>query len=88
MIHLVVHLNRLDNLFIRLQQRPYELFFLHDLNVSNDRTTGNFGLVEVLLYFGTFLDVFVFTVDVLFCQFCIMRVSCCISCRSGYREHR
>ena len=80
--YLVVKLNSLDDLFIGIEQGANISFVLDELNVSNDSSSGNFGLVEVILNFGTLGQTLVLSVDVLSSQ--LLNIECTISlpCRS------
>lgn len=63
--HLVIHLDRFDNLFVRLEQGTNKLFVLDDLNILDDLPTSGFGLVEILLYSRAFKQIFVLSVEML-----------------------
>jgi len=66
--YFVVKLNSLDDLLIGIEQGANISFVLDELNVSNDSSSGNFGLVEVILNFGTLGQTLVLSVDMLSSQ--------------------
>ena len=65
MTHLVVKLDSLDDLLISVKQGTDISFVLDELNVSNDSSSGSFGLVEIVLNFGALGQTLVLSVDVL-----------------------
>jgi hypothetical protein len=66
--HLVVELNSLDDLLIGIEQGTNISLVLDELDVSDDSSSGNFGLVEIILNLGTLGQTLVLSIDMLSSQ--------------------
>ena len=71
--HFVVELDSLDDFLVGIEQSPNVLFLLDELDVSDDSSSSGFGLVQVVLDFGTFGQALVLSVDMLQSQLCPRR---------------
>ena len=61
----VIELNSLDNLLIGIEQSTDVFFILDELNVSDDGSSSDLGLVEIVLYLGAFGQALMLPVNVL-----------------------
>jgi hypothetical protein len=66
--YLVVKLNSLDDLLIGIEQGTNVSLVLDELDVSNDSSSSNLGLVEVILNLGTLGQTLVLSIDMLSSQ--------------------
>ena len=61
----VVELNSLDNLLIGIEQSTDVFFILDELNVPDDGSSSDLGLVEIVLYLGAFSQALMLPINVL-----------------------
>jgi hypothetical protein len=66
--HLVVELDSLDDLLIGIEQGTDVPLVLNELDVSNNSSSSNLGLVEIILNLGTLGQTLVLSVDMLSSQ--------------------
>lgn len=65
MTYPVVELDSLDNLLIGIEQGSDIIFLLDELDVSDNDSSGCFGLVQIILNLWTLGETLVFSIDML-----------------------
>jgi hypothetical protein len=66
--YLVIELNSLDDLLVGIEQGTDVPLVLNELDVSNNSSSSNLGLVEVILNLGTLGQTLVLSIDMLSSQ--------------------